>query len=166
MLFYSDTENEELFAYIRNHGFIDVDTRSPLKGEPLPPDVSLNPTEEVVAYTNPYGDIVLYHPRLGDNVVYNTVLQELQDADWPNLFSVENGAWNPYTKMIRDPVLVDLEPVDHYHTGYPGVWLQYDLCSKTVSVHANDEDNDMGPTLFRMKKDAFIDEFEITVRDV
>lgn len=165
MLFYSDTEDDELFAYIRNHGFISVDAQSARKGEPLQPSVSLIPTDEVLAFTNPYGDVVLYHYRLGDNVVYNTVLQELQEADFPNLFSVENGAWNPYTKMLRDPVLVDLDPSDHYHTRYPDVWLQYDPYSKGISVRVNDEDNNMGPVLFCMKKDAFIEEFEITACD-
>lgn len=166
MLFYSDTEDDELFAYIRNHGFISVDTHSSRKGKPLPPGVSLIPTDEVVAYTNPYGDVVLYHCRLGGNVVYNTVLQELQEADWPNLFPVENGAWNPYTKMLREPIRVDVNPVNHYYPRYPDVWLQYDPYSKTVSVRANDEDNEMGPVLFRMKKDAFTEEFEVTVCDV
>lgn len=163
MLFYSDAENEELFAYIRNHGFIDVDTNSSCKGKPLSPSVSLIPTDEVVAYTNPYGDVVLYHYRLGDDVVYNTVLQELQDADWPNLFPVENGAWNPYTKMLRGPVLADLHPRVPSCASYPDVWLQYEPHSKVISVHVNDEDedDDMGPVLFRMKKDRFIATYEV-----
>ena len=161
MLFYSDEADYNLFAYIRNNGFIDVNVYSSRKGKPLTPDVGLIPTDEVIAYTNPYGDVVLHHYCLGSDIVYNTVLQELQDADWPNLFPVGEGACNPYTKMLRDPVLVDLHPRNPRGKSYPDVWLQYDPYSKTISVRVNDEDDDMGPVLFRMKKNRFIATYEV-----
>lgn len=161
MLFYSDTEEGELFAHIRNRGFVCIDVYSPRLGEPKQPDESLIPTDEVTAYTNPYGDVLLEHPRMKKDVLYNTVLQEVVLADWPNLFATCAPGLNPYTEMLRGPVRSDLFHRDSCHASYPDVWLQYDPHSKEISVHVNDEDDDMGPVLFRMKKDRFITAYEV-----
>ena len=159
MLFYSDTPDGELFAHIRNRGFVCVDVYSPRLGELLRPGERLTPTDEVTAYTNPYGDVLLEHSHMKKGVLYNTVLQEVVLADWPNLFATYTSEANPYTEMLHSPVLADLIPRDPRRPAYPDVWLQYNPQDKTITVRNNDDE--MGMVLFRMKKDRFITAYEV-----
>lgn len=95
-------------AYIRNQGLVCVDAHSPYFDETLPPYTSLTTVEDATPYTNPYGDVLLVHDRLPYDMCYNTVLQELVEADWSNMFSVEDGEPNPYTEMLHCDVNVEL----------------------------------------------------------
>lgn len=162
MLFY-DYE-DALCAYIRNRGFVCVDTNSLYFDERLPAYATLTPCDEVESYTNPYGDVLLMHDHLPPELCYNTVLQELVEADWSNMFSVEYGEPNPYTEMLYGDVGVELltrsdawcRIRDKAYEGTP-VLLSYDSKSKTISVCKPGDE----PThLFDMRKDEFIDTFE------
>lgn len=162
MLFY-DYEGC-LCAYIRNRGFVCVDTNSLYFDERLPAYATLTPCDEVFSCTNPYGDVLLVHEHLPHDMCYNTVLQELIEADWSNMFSVEDGEPNPYTEMLYGDVKVELlirsdawcRVKDKTHDG-ASVRLSYDSKGKTISVYNLGDE----PThLFDMRKDEFIDTFE------
>ena len=159
MLFY-DNENC-VCAYIRNRGFVCVDTSSSRFDEILEPGEDLTTCDEAAPYTNPYGDVLLEHERLPYNMCYNTVLQALVPEDWHNMFTVEDGERNPYTDMLRGEVRADLvQPVPdelgvERKTLYRDVWLSYDSKGKRVHVHT-EKDGDALTCIFAMKKDDFI----------
>lgn len=159
MLFYD--HEDCVCAYIRNRGFVCVDTSSSRFDEILEPGEVLTTCDEAVPYTNPYGDIYLSHHRLPCDVCYNTVLQELVPEDWPNMFAVEDGERNPYTEMLFGEVKADLvqpvpdEPGVGRRTLYRNVWLSYDSKGKSVHVHT-ERGGDSLTCLFAMKKDDFI----------
>lgn len=159
MLFY-DYE-DALCAYIRNRGFVCVDTSSSRFDGILEPGEDLTTCDEAAPYTNPYGDVLLSHYHLPHGMCYNTVLQELVPEDWHNMFTVEDGERNPYTDMLRGEVNADLvqpvpdEPWVERKTLYRDVWLSYDKHGKTIHVHKKN-DSDVATCLFDMKKDEFI----------
>lgn len=159
MLFY-DYE-DALCAYIRNRGFVCVDTSSSRFDETLEPGEDLTTCDEAAPYTNPYGDILLAHHRLPHDMCYNTVLQGLVPEDWHNMFAVEDGERNPYTEMLFGEVKADLvQPVpDEPGVGrrvlYRDVWLSYGEQGKKIHVHKKN-DSDVATCLFDMKKDKFI----------
>lgn len=156
MLFY-DCEGC-VCAYIRNRGFVCVDTSSSRFDEILEPGEDLTTCDEAAPYTNPYGDILLSHYRLPCDVCYNTVLQGLVPEDWHNMFAVEDGERNPYTEMLFGEVEADLvQPVPGVgrKTLYRNVWLSYDSKGKSVHVHT-ERGGDALTCLFAMKKDDFI----------
>lgn len=159
MLFY---DNEDcVCAYIRNRGFVCVDTSSSRFDEILEPGEALTTCDEAAPYTNPYGDVLLSHHRLPYDMCYNTVLQEMVLEDWHNMFAVEDGERNPYTEMLFGEVNADLvqptpdEPGVERKTLYRDVWLSYDPEGKRVHVHT-EKDGDAFTCLFAMKKDDFI----------
>lgn len=168
MLFY-DYENA-LCAYIRNRGFVCVDANSPRFDEPLPAYFGLTTCDEAAPYTNPYGDVLLVHDHLPPDMCYNTVLQELVPEDWPNMFTVEDGERNPYTEMLRGDVKADLvqpvpdEPWADRKTLYRDVWLSYDNRSRTIHVYRKN-DSDVTTCLFDMKKDKFINAYQVRCID-
>lgn len=158
MLFY---DNEGcVCAYIRNRGFVCVDTSSSRFDEILEPGEGLTTCDEAEPYTNPYGDVLLVHERLPYDMCYNTVLQKLVPEDWHNMFSVQDGEHNPYTEMLFGEVNADLvqpvpdEPGVERKTLYRGVWLSYDEKNKRIHVH--EWHGDTMKHLFDMKKDDFI----------
>lgn len=159
MLFY---DNEGcVCAYIRNRGFVCVDTSSSRFDEILEPGEDLTTCDEAAPYTNPYGDVLLVHERLPYDVCYNTVLQDLVLEDWHNMFIVEDGERNPYTEMLHGEVNADLvqpvpdEPGVDRRVLYRNVWLSYDKHGKKIHVRKKD-DSGVATCLFGMKKDAFI----------
>lgn len=164
MLFY-DYEGA-LCAYIRNRGFVCVDTSSSRLDEILEPGEDLTTCDEAAPYTNPYGDVLLTHERLPYDTCYNTVLQDLVPEDWHNMFTVEDGERNPYTEMLYGEVNADLvqpvpdEPWVERKTLYRGVWLSYDPKGKSVHVHT-ERDGDALTCLFDMKKDEFIHTYQV-----
>lgn len=164
MLFY-DYE-DCVCAYIRNRGFVCVDTSSSRFDEVLEHGEGLTTCDEAAPYTNPYGDVLLSHYRLPHDVCYNTVLQELVPEDRHNMFAVEDGERNPYTEMLFGEVNVDLvqpvpdEPGVGRRTLYRGVWLSYGSKGKSVHVHT-ERDGDALTCLFVMKKDDFIRMYDV-----
>ena len=168
MLFY-DYEGC-LCAYMRNRGFVCVDTNSPRFDEPLPAHSSLTTCDEAAPYTNPYGDVLLVHERLPCDMCYNTVMQELVPEDWHNMFTVEDGERNPYTEMLYGEVNADLvqpvpdEPGVERKILYRNVWLSYDGISKKIHVHKKN-DGDVATCLFDMKKDKFIHLYHVRCID-
>lgn len=167
MLFYDD--EGLLHAYIRNRGFVCVEADSARCGDDLRPGEHVVPTDECLVYTNPYGDLMLTSPRLAWGKAYNTVLQEIVEADWSNLFSADDGEVNPYTEMIHGDVDVELRvrsdawcrakgPIRDYDS----VHLSYDHKSKRIHVYSCDDGCDEEPThLFDMRKDELIDTFVV-----
>lgn len=159
MLFYD--HEDSVCAYIRNRGFVCVDTSSSRFDEILEPGEDLTTCDDAAPYTNPYGDVLLVHHRLPHDMCYNTVLQELVPEDWPNMFTVEDGELNPYTEMLFGEVNADLvqpvpdEPGVGRKTLYRDVWLSYDSKGKIVHVHT-ERDGDALTCLFTMKKNDFI----------
>lgn len=157
-------------AYIRNRGFVCVDTSSSRFDETLELGEDLTTCDEATPYTNPYGDVLLSHYRLPCDVCYNTVLQELVPEDWHNMFAVEDGERNPYTEMLFGEVEADLaqpvpdEPGIGRKTLYRDVWLSYDPKGKRVHVHT-EMGGDALTCLFAMKKDEFVDTFEVRCVD-
>ena len=168
MLFYD--HEDCVCAYIRNRGFVCVDTSSSRFDEILEPGEDLTACDEAAPYTNPYGDILLGHHRLPHDMCYNTVLQELVPEDWHNMFIVEDGERNPYTEMLFGEVNADLaqpvpdEPGKARRTLYSDVWLSYDSKGKRIHVHS-ERDGDVLTCLFTMRKDEFIDTFEVRCID-
>lgn len=159
MLFY---DNEDcVCAYIRNRGFVCVDTSSSRFDETLESGEDLTTCDDAAPYTNPYGDILLSHHHLPYDMCYNTVLQELVPEDWHNMFTVEGGGRNPYTEMLIGEVNADLvqpvpdEPGVERKTLYRDVWLSYDSKGKRVHVHTEKYGDEL-TCLFAMKKDDFI----------
>lgn len=167
MLFY-DREGC-VCAYIRNRGFVYVDTSSSHFDEILEPGVDLTICDETAPYTNPYGDVLLVHESLPYDMCYNTVLQELVPEDWPNMFSAEDGERNPYTEMLFGEVNADLvqpvpdEPGVERKTLYRNVWLSYDEHGKKIHVH--EWHGDTTKHLFDMKKDEFIRTYQVRCID-
>lgn len=159
MLFY-DYE-DCVCAYIRNRGFVCVDTASSRFDEILELGEDLTTCAGAVPYTNPYGDVLLSHYRLPPDMCYNTVLQDLVPEDWHNMFAVEDGERNPYTEMLHGDVNADLvqpvpdEPGVERKVLYRNVWLSYDPKGKSVRVRT-EGDGDALTRLFAMKKDVFI----------
>lgn len=164
MLFY-DCEGF-LCAYIRNRGFVYVDEASPQLDELVPAYEPLSPCDEAAPYTNPYGDVLLVHSHLPADMCYNTVLQDLVREDWHNMFTVEDGERNPYTDILHGEVNADLRqpvpdgPFEGRATLYSDVWLSYEPGSKKIHVHKKN-DSDVATCLFDMKKDEFIDTFDV-----
>lgn len=168
MLFY-DYEGF-LYAYIRNRGFVCVDTSSPRFDELLEPGEDLTTCDEAAPYTNPYGDVLLVHHRLPSDMCYNTVLQGLVPADWHNMFTVEDGERNPYTEMLHAEVNADLvQPVPdgpwiERKILYRNVWLSYDPKGKSIHVHT-EKGGDALTCLFAMRKDDFIRLYHVVCVD-
>lgn len=166
MLFYD--RNDFVCAYIRNRGLVCVDTHSPRFDETLPPYASLTTCDEVAPYTNPYGDVLLVHEHLPHDMCYNTVLQELVDEDWSNMFTVEDGERNPYTDMLFGDVDAELRIRSDAWCRVSGrvqeeafVRLSYDQKSKMISVYNPGDGSEEPVHLFDMRKDEFIDTFEV-----
>lgn len=159
MLFYD--HEDCVCAYIRNRGFVCVDTSSSRFGEILEPGEDLTTCDDAAPYTNPYGDVLLVHERLPYDMCYNTVLQDLVPEDWHNMFTVEDGERNPYTDMLHGEVNADLvqpvpdEPGVMRRILYRNVWLSYERVGKKIHVHQKN-DSDVATCLFDMKKDKFI----------
>lgn len=155
-------------AYIRNRGFVCVDTSSSRFDERLEPGEDLTTCDDAAPYTNPYGDILLVHERLPYDMCYNTVLQDLVPEDWHNMFTVEDGERNPYTEMLFGDVNADLvqpvpdEPGVERRTLYRNVWLSRDSKGKSVRVYT---EGDALICLFAMKKDEFIRLFHVRCID-
>ena len=168
MLFY-DREGY-VCACIRNRGLVCVDEASPHFNELVPAYEPLTTCDEAAPYTNPYGDVLLDHSHLPHDMCYNTVLQDLVDADWPNMFTVEDGERNPYTEMLYGEVNADLvqpvpdEPGVGRKTLYRNVWLSYDPKGKSVHVHT-ERDGDALTCIFAMKKDDFIHLYQVRCID-
>ena len=168
MLFYDN--DGCVCAYIRNRGFVCVDTSSSHFDETLEPGEDLTTCDEAAPYTNPYGDVLLVHHRLPCNMCYNTVLQELVPEDWHNMFAVEDGERNPYTEMLFGDVNADLvqpvpdEPGARLRMLYRNVWLSRDSKGKIVRVYTKG-DGDALICLFAMKKDEFIRLFHVRCID-
>ena len=168
MLFYD--HEDYLCAYIRNRGFVCVDTSSSRFDERLEPGEDLTTCDEAAPYTNPYGDILLQHHHLPCDMCYNTVLQGLVPEDWHNMFAVEDGERNPYTEMMLGEVNADLvqpmpdEPWVERKILYRNVWLSYDPKGKRVHVHT-ERDGDALTCLFAMKKDDFIRLYQVRCID-
>lgn len=158
-------------AYIRNRGFVCVDTSSSRFDETLEPGEGLTSCDEAAPYTNPYGDVLLSHYRLPLGMCYNTVLQELVPEDGYNMFAVEDGERNPYTEMLFGEVNADLvqpapdEPGVKRRTLYRDVWLSYDSKGKSVHVHT-ERDGDALTCLFEMTKNDFIRLYQVRCIDV
>lgn len=158
-----------LCAYIRNRGFVCVDMPSPRFDELIEPGEELTTCDEAAPYTNPYGDVLLVHEHLPHDTCYNTVLQVLVDADWPNMFTVEDGERNPYTEMLHGDVDTNLlirsdawcRIKDKTYDGAP-VLLSYDSKTKLIGVY---DPGDEPTHLFDMRKDEFIDTFEVRCID-
>ena len=165
MLFYDN--DDTLYAYIRNRGFVCVDANSPRFDELLPAYFDLTTCDEAAPYTNPYGDVLLVHHRLPPGVCYNTVLQKLVPEDWLNMFTAEDGERNPYTEMLHGDVKADLiqpvpdEPWVERKTLYRDVVLSYDEKGKRVYVSSGDM-----KYLFDMKKDGFVRTFEVRCLEI
>lgn len=159
MLFYD--HEDCVCAYIRNRGFVCVDTSSSRFDGILEPGEDLATCDEAAPYTNPYGDVLLSHYRLPCDMCYNAVLQELVPEDWHNMFAVEDGERNPYTEMLHGEVNADLvrpvpdEPGVGRKTLYRNVRLSYERADKTIHVHKKN-DSDEAACLFAMKKDEFV----------
>ena len=168
MLFYDDEGC--VCAYIRNRGFVCVDTSSSRFDERLEPGEELTTCDDVAPYTNPYGDVLLMHEFLPCDMCYNTVLQELVPDDWHNMFTVEDGERNPYTDMLFGEVNADLvQPVPdelgvERRVLYRNVWLSYGSKDKCVHVHT-ERDGDAFTCLFAMKKDDFIRLYQVRCID-
>ena len=154
MLFYD--HDGFVCAYIRNRGFVCVDTSSSRFDETLEPGEDLTTCEHAAPYTNPYGDVLLVHDSLPCDMCYNTVLQELVPEDWPNMFAVEDGERNPYTEMLHGHTSVLLDTGTSFFLGY----LTYDRYTKTIHCEP-----DVGEP-FDMKKDEFVHTFEVRCLDV
>lgn len=154
MLFYD--HEDCVCAYIRNRGFVCVDTSSSRFDERLEPGEALTTCDCADPYTNPYGDVLLVHNSMPRGVCYNTVLQELVPEDWHNMFSVEDGERNPYTEMLHGPASVSLDSGTSFFLGD----LTYD--SKTKTIHCETDT----PRPFDMKKDEFVRTFEVRCLDV
>lgn len=170
MLFY-DYEGC-LCAYIRNRGFVCVDTSSPRFDELIEPGEELTTCDEAAPYTNPYGDVLLVHEHLPHDTCYNTVLQELVDEDWSNMFTVEDGERNPYTEMLHGDVDTNLLIRSDAWCRVSGrvqekalVRLSYDQKSKTISVCDPGDGSEEPTHSFDMRKDEFIDTFEVRCID-
>lgn len=168
MLFY---DNEGcVCAYIRNRGFVCVDTSSSRFDEILEPGEDLTTCDDAAPYTNPYGDVLLVHEYLPYDTCYNTVLQGLVSEEWHDMFTVEDGERNPYTEMLFGEVNADLvqpmpdEPGVERKTLYRDVWLSYDSKGKRVHVHT-EKDGDALTCLFAMKKDDFIRLYQVRCID-
>lgn len=159
-------------AYIRNRGFVYVDRNSPKLEESVPPHTNLTPADDVWSYTNPYGDVLLVHDHLPYETYYNTVLQELVDADWSNMFTVEDGELNPYTEMLHgevDAVLLIRSDAWCRVSGRvresASARLSYDSKSKLIGVYDIGGGGEEPTHLFDMRKDEFIDTFEVRCID-
>lgn len=168
MLFYD--HDGFVCAYIRNRGLVCVDTSSSRFDEKLEPGEDLTVCDEAAPYTNPYGDVLLSHYSLPYDMCYNTVLQGLVPEDWHNMFTMVDGERNPYTDMLHGEVNADLvQPVpDEPGVGrrvlYRNVWLSYDKKGKKIHVHMKN-DRDELTHLFDMRKDEFVDTFEVRCID-
>lgn len=161
MLFYD--HDDFVCAYIRNRGFVCVDTSSSRFDERLEPGEGLTTCDDAAPYTNPYGDVLLVHERLPYDTCYNTVLQDLVPEDWHNMFTVEDGERNPYTEMLYGEVNADLvQPGVERKTLYRDVWLSYESKGKSVHVHT---ERDALTCLFTMKKDDFIRLYQVRCID-
>lgn len=166
MLFY-DREGS-VCAYIRNRGLVCVDTQSPHFGEPVPAYEPLTTCDEAAPYTNPYGDVLLIHSHLPHDMCYNTVLQELVDEDWPNMFTVEEGERNPYTDLLHGDVDAELlirsdawcRTANRVQDGVIAR-LSYDSKSKMIGVYNVGDEGEEPTHLFDMRKDEFIDTFMV-----
>lgn len=164
MLFYD--RDGFMCAYIRNRGFVCVDTASSRFDETLEPGEGLTTCDEAAPYTNPYGDVLLSHYCMPCDMCYNTVMQKLVPEDWPNMFAVEDGERNPYTEMLYGDVNADLvqpvpdEPGVRRKTLYHNVRLSYDEKGKRVYVSSGDM-----KYLFDMKKDEFIHAYQVRCID-
>lgn len=165
MLFYD--QEGFLCAHIRNRGFVCVDTSSSRFDEILEPGEELTTCDEVAPYTNPYGDVLLSHYRLPYDMCYNTVLQELVEIDWPNMFSVDDGERNPYTEMLHGDVDAELLIRSDAWCRVSGrvqesasTRLSYDPKSRLISVYNLGDGCDEPTHSFDMRKDEFIDTFE------
>lgn len=167
MLFY-DYE-DCLCAYIRNRGFVCVDTSSSRFDAVLEPGEDLTTCDDAAPYTNPYGDVLLVHDHLPHDMCYNTVLQNLVPEDWHNMFTVEDGERNPYTEMLFGEVNADLvqpvpdEPGVERRVLYRNVWLSYGEKSKRIHVH--EWHGDTSKHLFDMRKDKFIRLYQVRCID-
>lgn len=166
MLFYD--RNDFVCAYIRNRGLVCVDMNSPRFDEILPPYTSLTTCDEAAPYTNPYGDVLLVHEHLPRDMCYNTVLQELVDEDWSNMFAVEDGERNPYTEMLHGDVDAELLIRSDAWCRISGrvreealVRLSYGQKNKMISVYNPGDGSEEPVHLFDMRKDEFIDTFEV-----
>ena len=154
MLFYD--RDGFVCAYVRNRGFVCVDTSSSRFGGVLEPGEVLATCDEAAPYTNPYGDVLLVHHCLPCGMCYNTVFQGLVPEDWHNMFSVGDGERNPYTEMLFGEVNADLvQPGVGRGTLYRNVWLSCGSKGKSVRVHS-ERGGDVSTCLFSMKKSDFI----------
>lgn len=170
MLFY-DREGY-VCAYIRNRGLVYVDEASPRSDELVPAYEPLTTCDEAAPYTNPYGDVLLVHSHISRDMCYNTVLQELVDEDRPNMFAVEDGERNPYTEMLHGDVDAELlirsdarcRVEDKTHDG-AFARLSYDSKTKLISVYDIGDGCDEPTHSFDMRKDEFIDAFEVRCID-
>ena len=155
-------------AYLRNQGLVCVDAGSPYFGERLPAHTSLTMCDEVIPCANPYGDILLVHDHLPYDMCYNTVLQDLVESDISNMFSVEDGEPNPYTEMLHGDVDVELSirsdawcrSIDKTLDS-AFVRLSYDRKSKMIGVYDPGDGCDEPTHSFDMRKDEFIDTFDV-----
>ena len=170
MLFYD--QNDFVCAYIRNRGLVCVDTNSPYFEEYLPAYSTFTTCDEAAPYTNPYGDVLLVHSHLPHDMCYNTVLQELVDEDWSNMFTVEDGERNPYTDMLHGDVdtelLVRPDAWCRVSSRVPDgltVRLSYDSKGKTISVYDPGDGSEEPAHLFDMRKDEFVDTFDVRCID-
>ena len=166
MLFY-DREGY-VCACIRNRGPVYVDETSQHFDELVPAYEPLTMCDEAAPYTNPYGDVLLVHSHLPHDMCYNTVLQELVDVDWSNMFTVEDGERNPYTDMLHGDVDAELLIRSDAWCRVSGrvpdgltVRLSYDSKTKTIGVYDPGDGSEEPTHLFNMRKDEFIDTFEV-----
>lgn len=170
MLFYD--QEGYVCAYVRNRGFVYVDANSPKLEGVVPVCMDLTPVDDVESYTNPYGDVLLVHDRLPYDMCYNTVLQKLVEADRPNMFSVDDGERNPYTEMLHGDVDVELligadawcRASKMIQEG-AFVRLSYGSKTKLIGVYNPGDGCDEPTHLFDMRKDEFIDTFEVRCID-
>lgn len=170
MLFYD--QEGCVCAYIRNRGFVCVDENSSELEEGVPVRMDLTPVDDVDSYTNPYGDVLLVHDHLPHELCYNTVLQELVEIDWPDMFSVDDGEPNPYTEMLHGDVDAELLIRSDAWCRVSGrvqdsasARLSYDSKTKLISVYNPGDGGDEPTHLFDMRKDEFVDTFEVRCID-
>lgn len=170
MLFY-DREGY-VCAYIRNRGLVYVDTLSPRFDELVLAYESLTTCDDAAPYTNPYGDVLLVHDHLPREMCYNTVLQELVPEDWRNMFTAEDGERNPYTEMLHGDVDAELlirsdawcRDIGRAQDGVIAR-LSYDRHDKLIRVYNPGDEGEEPTHLFDMRKDEFLDTFEVRCID-
>ena len=170
MLFYD--QDGYVCAYIRNRGLVCVDASSPHFDELVLAYEPLTTCGEVAPYTNPYGDVLLVNEHLPHDMCYNTVLQDLVDEDWPNMFTVEDGERNPYTEMLHGDVEAELlirsdawcRTANRVQDSVI-VRLSYDPKSKMIGVYNIGDEGEEPTHSFNMRKDEFIDTFMVRCVD-